>query len=116
MKLVQPTDKAVEKYHRAGINNKRKMLMKQLTHDVIDQIWNTRNYCKRNEVYKHIRTFTGWPLYKSHIGGMGIEECKIIISWGISILNAGRLIDIEFGLTDVEIVTEPSYDFLEKIQ
>lgn len=112
MIAVQPHTSSQRKFKEATENTKRKMLMKELTHDFIDQIWNIRGYCSRDELYKYLMILSGRSKNGSHISAFNVRMCKKVISWAVDILNNGRLIDEEFGNHDWELVAIPCYDFL----
>jgi len=113
---TQPHTSYKKKFKKGPNSVRRKMLMKDLTHYFVDQIWNHREYCTRADVYVYISMFIGKSENGSHISKLTVKKCKDVIGWAVDILNEGRKLDKEYKNEHYDLVTIPSYDFLKNYQ
>ena len=106
IKIVKPYTKTIKRFGSFTRGKKRKLLWKDRTHSYIDQIWNTREYCTRNEMYSHLESHLGSC---PHVSMMSIGKMKSTILWAIEILNAGRELDKKYNKYEWELLTVPTF-------
>ena len=106
IQFITPHTKAIEKFGTYGRGKKRKALWKDRTHTYIDLIWNSREYCTRKEMYKHLKKHIG---KNPHVSCMSIPTMKKTILWAIEILNAGRDLDKKYINKEWDLILIPNF-------
>ena len=97
LKFLTANTEIIKKFGSLSRSKRRKLLWKDRTHNYIDQIWNTRQYCTRAQMYKHLQNHLGTS---PHVSIMSVSKMKMTIIWAINILNDGKKLDEQYNINN----------------